>query len=83
MDVQGLFYVAIIAIALFFLARHFEDYAFGLMSGLLMFLLGLNLFINPISDISALLNDVISSIFFGTGAYIFVRGGIELINQYI
>ena len=82
-DVQSLFYIVIIGFALYFIGRQYKDYTSGVLGGFLIFLTGLAIWINPVSGLSVMLNTVIGSILFGWGGYVWVRGSIELINEYM
>lgn len=57
-----------------------EDIA-GIFGGLLLFLFGVNLFINPIASLTSLSNDMLASVCFGYGGYVFVYGSIQKVQD--
>lgn len=66
---------------LFLAGRFLKDYTIGILGGVVLFLSGLYVLINPISDIgSGFLNTGIGSSLVGVGGYIFVVGSLELLE---
>jgi len=80
-DATGIFYMVVIGLILYVVGRQYKDYTAGILSGLFLFILGLVVWINPVIDISALNNTLLGSVLFGFGAYVWIRGSLELIKD--
>jgi hypothetical protein len=71
-------FIAFVLIAFGF---QFNEKIAGIIGGLLMFLYGVVLTITPIVGIPDLQNIIIAFVCYGYGAYIMIRGGLELMNE--
>lgn len=60
----------------------YRNYVLAIISGLGFLSISVAYFLNPIPDISSLENIILSSIYFGLGAYLFIVASIEQINEY-
>jgi hypothetical protein len=78
---QSIFLYVLICLIVFALARYFKDYALGYLAGILFVITGLSNFLNPISEISSMMNQGLATVLIGAGAYILIRGSLELINE--
>lgn len=78
---SNFFLIMSLGLILFFLGRHFQDYTTGILGGFLLFIGGLSGFLTPIENITELQNTLIASVFFGLGAYIWIRGSIDLLKE--
>lgn len=81
MNVQSIFYLAAIGIALFVIARYYKDYPTGILSGMWLFLLGIMIIISPVTDLTVFQRNVIGVLLFGFGGYVFIRGSIEQFKE--
>ncbi len=72
----------LIGFVLFLAGRHFEDYTIGISGGLLIFIQGVWIFLNPISGTTVMMNSTIGGVLFVVGGYIWVNSSIELLKSY-
>jgi NhaP-type Na+/H+ or K+/H+ antiporter len=75
------FLVFCIGIIMFISGRYFQDYVTGILGGFALFLLGVQLYMNPITNVDGFLSTVIASICFAFGGYVWIMGSIELIRD--
>jgi len=79
LDMISTWWAFAIGLSLYLSGRHFEDYPIGISGGMLWFLLGIYVLINPISDLGGgFLNTIVGSILFLIGGYIFIVGSLEV-----
>ena len=71
----------ILGIALFLIGREYKDFMIGFLSGIMFFVYGVALLINPLPTIDALTNTLVATILWGLGAYIMIRSGYEQIKK--
>lgn len=77
MTMHVFFLVFLVGVILYFLGRHLEDYMSGILGGLVIFVLGVATLIDPLDNVSSLLNLMLGSVTFGFGAYVWIVGGLE------
>lgn len=63
-----------------FAFKYNEDIA-GIFGGLLLFLFGVNVFINNIASLTSLANLTLASVCFGYGGYVFIYGSIQKLQE--
>jgi len=59
----------------------YKEYIIGVLGGLLIFLYGVAIFLVPIAGVSSLMNDIIGSICFGLGLYVFLAANTDELEQ--
>jgi hypothetical protein len=70
-----------IGMTMFLIGRHYQDFIFSLFGGLLIFLVGVVILINPIENAPLLLSQITGFIIFGLGAYLWVNLTILFIDE--
>jgi hypothetical protein len=75
------FLFVLVGIVLFIVGRSYQDSTLGIFGGLIIFLAGVALIIDPITDITSLMNTILAFSLFGVGGYIWVRGSLESLNK--
>ncbi len=82
LDMISLWWLFALGFGLFLAGRFLLDYTIGVLGGVILFLTGLYVLINPITEIgSGFLNTGIGSALIGVGGYIFVVGSLELLEE--
>jgi hypothetical protein len=71
----------VICLTLLTMGIAFRNYVLGIISGIGFLSISVNTFINVVPDISSLENTILGSIYFALGAYVFVVGSIEYIQE--
>lgn len=66
-----------LGITLLVLAFKYNEDIAGIFGGLMLFLFGVEVLINPIASLTTLMNVVLGSLCFGYGAYVFIYGSIQ------
>ncbi len=69
-------------ITLLILVFIFKEFVFGLISGMLMMAIGVFVGTNGLVGVNNFLSQSVGVILIGIGAYIFIRGTLELIEQF-
>ena len=69
-------------ITLLILGFIFKEFVFGLISGMLMMAIGVFVGTNGLVGVNNFLSQSVGVILIGIGAYIFIRGTLELIEQF-
>lgn len=59
----------------------FKKYAPGLLGSILIFLLGLNMMVTPLENITSNMNSLVSVTVWGLGAYFFLTGAYEYATE--
>lgn len=72
----------VLGIVLYILGREYEDYLLGTLGGIVFFIFGVALLINPLPTISSLTNDLVGHACWAVGLYVFLRGTWEAISGY-
>lgn len=80
-SVVDVFLLVLLGVIFFVIGREYRDSTFGILSGVIIFLLGVDVFINSVSGLTVFANVVVASVFWAIGGYIFLRGGIEAIER--
>lgn len=71
------FLVGITAILFLIIALYFKIYTLGMLSSVLMILIGLYVLNTQLDNVDVLINQAWGIIFIGIGAYLFAVGGLE------
>lgn len=72
-----LFFVGLV---LYVVGRSIHDFTIGISGGVMIFLQGVFVLINPINNLSVLMSLSIGSAFFVVGGYVFIVGGLEALD---
>lgn len=80
LTVQEFVLVAVLSVGFFITGRVIKDATTGFIGGLMCMILGLSIFIDPVTGFSNLLTYIFGCSFIGFGGYILIRGSLEEIN---
>ncbi len=75
------FLPAFVGFILVLVGIEYRNYALGLLGGLTILSYGVAVLVSPIGTLSSLSNDVLGSALLGTGAYIFITGSVEKVQE--
>lgn len=73
-------YLFFICLSLFITGRFLKDFTIGILGGFGIFLLGFYVLSSPLVGVEVWFSNVIGSILFGLGAYIWIRGSIDWVD---
>lgn len=82
LDMISVWWLFALGFVMFLAGRFFKDFTIAILGGMLLFLQGFYLLVNPISDLgSGFMNTIVGSALFVLGAYIWIRGGLEVLRE--
>ena len=71
------FLVPLMSLAFLAIGFQWKEYIGFLVGGIMLFLYGVNILINPIEGLTGSLNTIYASLCWAYGAYVFIRSSIE------
>jgi hypothetical protein len=78
---QTISLIIMLGFILFVIGKQYGNYAIGVLGGLMLFITGSFILMDPITNVSSNFNLLIGAILFVIGAYIWVTGTIEQIDN--
>ena len=80
-DVIGIFLLSLLGIIFYIIGRLHRSYIWGVLGGMIIFLLGIAIVNSPIDGVNSFINLIMLSAFIGVGGYVWIRGSLETLDE--